>query len=85
MLKLTASEFGMPEFRKKIGVIESLLHYWENNTNVELVAVQESDANVEIVTQESDITEVSLFHIQLISLFPPFLHIHAHTHCAGCK
>lgn len=42
-LASAASEFGMPEFRKKITVVESLLHYWENNVEVQIISSQESD------------------------------------------
>lgn len=41
-----ACEFGMPEFRRKIGVIESILHHWENNSEVEVVAIQETDTQM---------------------------------------
>ena len=40
-LAMVASECGMPEFRKKCSIIESLLLHWENNTEVCVVPVQD--------------------------------------------
>ena len=56
-LAMVASECGMPEFRKKCSIIESLLLHWENNTEVCVVPVQDvagSGAVVSATEEASD-------------------------------
>lgn len=42
-LAALTSECGMTEFKRKILVLENLFNYWENNCDVEIVPLQETE------------------------------------------
>ena len=54
-LAMVASECGMPDFRRKYDAIQSLLHYWEHNVEVEIVPLQDT---------ENPMGQVRKLHIQ---------------------